>query len=160
MINMHDMKLNNCIILALSVVAMLMISACEKEEGENETNISTYNSDESHKSGENCMTCHTSGGPGEGWFTAAGTVYNSDQTTPYPNATIRLYTGNGGTGDLRGTIEVDGRGNFYTTESIDFSGGLYVSAEGDGGTKYMIAPISNGQCNSCHGTSTDRIWVQ
>jgi hypothetical protein len=153
------MKLRTYIMLAAAVAATLVVASCEKEEGENETKISSYNSDESHKSGENCMNCHTSGGSDEGWFTVAGTVYESDSNTPYPNATVRLYTGPGGTGDLKATVEVDLLGNFYTTESIDFGEGLYTAVQGAGEARHMTTTISHGACNSCHGTTTDRILI-
>jgi hypothetical protein len=81
----------------LAILVLVTVS-CEKEEGENETKISSYQSDESHHAGENCMNCHRSGGSGEGWFTIAGTVYGGDRTTPYPQATVLLYTGSEGTG--------------------------------------------------------------
>ena len=134
--------------------------ACEKEEGENETKISSYQSDESHHTGENCMECHRSGGSGEGWFTIAGTVYGNDKTTPYPGATVRLYTGQGGSGTLKTTVEVDQKGNFYTTEGIDFGTGLYTRVEGASTTAEMVTPLTTGQCSQCHGNSTGRIGIE
>jgi hypothetical protein len=141
-------------------MAIVTAYACEKEEGENETNISSYQSNDSHHMGENCMECHKSGGSGAGWFTVAGTIYESNKTDTYPNATVRLYTGPDGTGNLKATIEVDQLGNFYTTENIDFGSGLYTVVEGTMGTKSMGPSLSNGKCNSCHGVSTDPVWVQ
>jgi len=145
---------------ALLASVTLLISACEKEEGENDTKISSYHSEESHNAGENCMNCHRSGGPGEGWFTIAGTVYDEDQNTPYPGATVRLYTGPGGSGTLKATVEVDLKGNFYTTEQIDFGDGLYAEAEGETSVKHMSSPLTTGQCNQCHGESTGSIHVK
>lgn len=106
------------------------------------------------------MSCHTSGGSGEGWFNIAGTVYDSLKTSTLPNATVRLYTGLNGTGSLKITVEVDALGNFYTTENIEFGGGLYTSVEGNSDIKYMHPVITTGQCNSCHGVSTDPIWTE
>jgi hypothetical protein len=106
------------------------------------------------------MSCHQSGGSGEGWFTVAGTVYDSTKTTPFPNATVVFFTGPLGTGNLVLEIEVDGLGNFYTTESIDFGNGSYVLVTGHQETKHMNSKISTGQCNSCHGAITDRISVK
>ena len=34
------------------------------------------------------MSCHKSGGAGEGWFTIAGTVYDGTKNATYPNATV------------------------------------------------------------------------
>jgi hypothetical protein len=145
--------------LVFILTSLLIISSCEKEN-ENETNISTYGSQKSHNMGQNCMNCHKSGGPGEGWFQAAGTVYDSTGNATYPNATVKLYSGPNGTGNLKYTIQADGKGNFYTTESIDFSGGLYPAVSGTQGTQYMGSSISMGQCNSCHGNTTNRIWTK
>ena len=106
------------------------------------------------------MGCHASGGSGEGWFSVAGTVYDSLKTSTYPNATVRLFTGPNGTGNLELTVEVDALGNFYTTENIDFGNGLYTSVEGNSDIIHMNSIVTTGQCNSCHGVSTDRIWTQ
>ena len=80
--------------------------------------------------------------------------------TPYPNATVRLYTGPGGTGEMKAVVEVDRLGNFYTTEHIDFGTGLYATVEGSLETNIMNTPLSHGECNQCHGSSTDRIWTE
>jgi hypothetical protein len=121
---------------------------------------SSYNDNESHNAGQNCMSCHHSGGKGEGTFTVAGTVYNSSGAAVSPNATVKLYTGPGGTGSLVKTIEVDGKGNFYTTGNTDFGSGLYVTVTGSSGNiSKMNSSVTSGQCNSCHGSSTGKITV-
>lgn len=135
----------------------LFVSSCEKE---NEVNISAYNSTKSHNMGQNCMNCHKQGGRGEGWFQVAGTVYDSTQTSTYKNATVHLYTLPNGGGSLKYVIEVDGKGNFYTTNTIDFSTPLYPVVVGNLATKMMSSSITSGQCNSCHGVSTNKIWVK
>jgi len=92
-----------------------VLVSCENEDdenGENKDLSSSFNENESHNAGQNCMACHKSGGQGEGWFTAAGTVYNASGTAVSPNATVKLYTGPNGTGSLVKTIEVEGKGNF------------------------------------------------
>lgn len=144
-------------IVIATIISGLILQSCHKNA--NETKISIYNENESHKTGKNCMNCHYSGGSGEGWFTIAGTVYDSLKTSPYPNTTIKLYSGPNETGNLIGTIEADGLGNFYTTKLIDFGDGIYTSASGNSTTKHMLAPITTGQCNGCHGETTDRIWT-
>ena len=106
------------------------------------------------------MNCHVQGGDGEGWFVLAGTVYDSLKTSTLPNSTVKLYSGPNGTGNLVATIEVDGLGNFYTTNSINFGSGLYTSATGNTTTKHMNTAITTGNCNSCHGGSVDRIWTK
>lgn len=156
------MKIKTLITIAIIISPIIFFISCEEDElGENEIKISRYNDDESHKNGQNCMNCHTSGGGGEGWFTIAGSVYDSLKLNPYPNATIRLFEGPNDSGALIKTIEVDGKGNFYTTESVDFDKGLYTSlTDNSGNVKFMKSSISTGQCNSCHGVSTDKIWIE
>lgn len=155
------MKKKILIWIIMMVSVMILLPSCESDENEgNEEKVSSYNETESHKMGENCMSCHKSGGGGEGWFNLAGTVYESDKSSTYPNATIKMYDEPNGSGSLIGTIEVDGLGNFYTTNDFDFGNGLYVSVSGDAETIFMISPVTTGQCNSCHGTSTDRIWTR
>jgi len=155
------MKSFTIIAFAGIMTILLPISSCKKDNFENnETKISSFNDDESHKTGENCMSCHVSGGEGEAWFTVAGSVYDADKQNPYANATIKLYSEATGAGNLIKTIEVDSKGNFYTTEAVDFSSGLYTSVISTGGNEiFMIGQITSGACNSCHGNSIDRIWV-
>lgn len=140
-------------------ITMIFASSCEKENDGTETKISSHGSTESHNAGQNCMTCHKSGGEGEGWFNLAGTVYQNSLTSIYPNATVRLYTGPDGTGTLKYTMQVDNYGNFYTTENIDFSTDLYPSVTGNSTPKYMNSKITTGQCSSCHGASEDKLWA-
>jgi len=105
------------------------------------------------------MSCHSQNGSGEGWFTVAGTAYNDAKIYTYPNVTVRLYTGINGTGTLMATIQGDALGNFYTTENIAFGSGLFPSVQGTGAPKFMTTAIMMGQCNSCHGVSTDKMWT-
>lgn len=151
-------KIRITFLLAFIAAALISFQSCNKDEG-NETKISSHNSSESHKAGKNCMNCHVSGGDGEGWFTAAGTVYNSTHSSVYPGATVKLYTQANGAGTLVATVEVDKEGNFYTTEDIGFSSGLFPVIVGNSGTKHMASSTTTGQCNSCHGTSTDVLWA-
>ncbi len=155
------MKRRGLNILMVMIISVISFQSCEQDdENENETKISTYNSTESHMAGQNCMNCHESGGSGEGWFTTAGTVYDSSKKSTFPNATVKLFTGPNGTGDLKLTIQVDNYGNFYTTENLDYGDGLYTSVEGNSVTKHMNSSITSGQCNSCHGINTDPIWTE
>ena len=109
--------------------------------------------------GQNCMNCHKSGGEGKGWFNVAGTVYTAGLSNTYPNTTVKLYTGPNGTGTLKYTINGDAKGNFFTTETIDFGSGLYPVVQGTSTAKYMSTTTTTGQCNSCHGVSTDKLWT-
>jgi hypothetical protein len=151
------MKVKMLIILSLSLG--FISQSCENE-GPDGQETSFFGETESHNTGKACMPCHIEGGEGEGWFKIAGTVYDSLQRTPYPNATVLLYTEPRGGGSLVHTIEVDGRGNFYTTNNIEYGNGLYVSVKGSLSTKNMNTAILAGDCNACHGVSTDRIWTK
>lgn len=149
------------VILCSVCAGFLMLTSCEKEgdEGSNEAKLSSNGSSESHNMGQNCMDCHQKGGGGEGWFTAAGTTYNELNNSPFPNGLVVLYTGPNGTGKVAYTLEVDSRGNFYTTEPINYGSGLYPATVGSQSTKFMSDAVTSGQCNRCHGVSTDRIWA-
>jgi hypothetical protein len=150
------------IFLVFSLTYLAFFTSCdrEKEGGCGSTNISKFNLTKSHHTGEDCYNCHKDGGEGDGCFNAAGTVYDSSLANTYPNATVKLYSDPNGTGDLKATIEVDGKGNFYTTETI-YGLGLYATVTGTGGTtQYMTAKITKGDCNRCHGTTTSKIWVK
>jgi hypothetical protein len=146
--------------------SIILIQSCSKEttgstendgNGESSSVASTSGTSKSHNMGLNCMNCHKAGGPGEGIFTAAGTVYNSAATATFPNATINFYTGPNGTGTLLYTVSGDNLGNFYTSQALNFAVGLYPTVQGKTTTMYMSTSISTGQCNSCHGVSTGKI---
>ena len=142
---------------ALCCAAMVaFFSSCENE-GCGESNISANGQDESHNMGQDCMNCHQDGGKGEGCFTVAGTAYQQDNQT-YPNTTLKLYTQPQGGGELVLTLQGDANGNFFTTDAVNFYGGLYPAVTGQSGTtSFMNGPISGGDCNSCHGSTTGKI---
>lgn len=148
------------VVLSIVLLAGFTLgTSCENEENENETVISSFNSDESHKDGQDCMNCHVAGGEGEGWFTVAGTVYDSTGNSTIPGSSVYLYSGPGGTGELVATVETDLKGNFYTTEDLDFGNGLYTRVTGETSTTDMMSKIMTGSCNSCHGASTGLIQL-
>jgi hypothetical protein len=131
-----------------------------KKKEKNEIKISKNGEFESHNMGKNCMSCHVSGGNGEGWFKVAGTVYDSLFNQTIANGKVELYTQANAQGDKVLTIEIDGNGNFYSTENIDFKQGLYpVVTSQSGKKKFMASSISQGACNSCHNVSQSKIWV-
>ena len=150
-------KYKAILLLLLVAVSGLLITSCEKDEG-NEKKISHHGSSESHNMGQNCMECHKSGGGGSGWFNAAGTVYDSLGTNTLANATIKLYTQANGAGNVKYTIQADAKGNFYTTENVNFGDGLFPSVEGPTGAKFMSTSVQTGACNSCHGITTGKLW--
>ena len=148
----------SAITLAIAGALVLSQTSCQKE-GSSVSNISTTNGSRSHNMGQNCMNCHKSGGQGDGWFTAAGTMYKPDLVTLQPNTTVYLYSGANGSGNLVATLNVDAKGNFFTTDAIDFSSGLYPAAKGPSGTMHYMSQVTRtGACNCCHnGSTTDHV---
>ena len=149
------------LIISICFIFMLLHSCDSNGNGNSGGEIiSSFNSSRSHKTGQNCMNCHVQGGGGDGFFSVAGTVYEKDGNNPLPNAIVRIYPADELEGDPIAVIEVDGRGNFYTTENIVFEGGLTTSVEGPTTEIFMESTITNGSCNSCHGQSTGSIWAE
>ncbi len=148
-------------LISAAFMIIVLIQSCTKDinEGSNGSVItSSAGTSRSHNMGQNCMNCHKQGGSGDGWFIAAGTIYDNSANTAYPNATIKFYTGPNATGTLMVTISGDNLGNFYTSQAMNFTAGLYPAVQGKTTTRYMSTSISTGQCNSCHGVSTGRSW--
>ena len=161
------MKQNPIPLLSI-VIFLVFMQSCSLsnpyEDVENQNNSigtsSSNGSRKSHNMGLNCMICHRPGGGEAPTWQIAGTVYDEALVIPYPNATVNLYTGPNRSGNLKYTLAVDARGNFYTSGKIDFTSGLYPSVSGNNTTYSMSTPITNGACNSCHdGVSRSRIWT-
>lgn len=158
-------KIKLTMVFILGIGAMIFTQSCEKETSDNKvnesscgkTNISKSGSDESHNNDQNCMSCHTNGGSGEGCFSLAGTAYKSDKTTVTNTGSVKLYTEANGGGTLKHTVAIDAEGNFHTTENIDMSGLFPAISLGDT-QHYMSTAPGNGSCNTCHGVSTDKLW--
>jgi hypothetical protein len=149
-------------ILLIAATLIIAISGCKKEveESDNTTLISRHNETKSHNNDKACQSCHSIGGSGEGWFGIAGSVSTQDLSSPNPNGTLYLYSGPSGTGNLLATVEVDGNGNFFTTAASIAGSGAYAQLKSaSGNTKNMSLVITSGNCNSCHGVSTGKIWV-
>lgn len=148
------MKYKSLLILA---ALGIMVASCERNGKCGVKNISSSGGNESHNNGRNCMSCHSDGGEGKGCFTAAGSAYTSNGGVSQ-NVVMRLYTQPNGQGELKATVNGDALGNFYTTENINYSGGLYPTITFASGTvKHMPSSITSGACNSCHGSSSGRI---
>jgi hypothetical protein len=153
-------KLKIAIISAFFLFSIALTQqACNKSNNCDDSKTSAAGGDDSHNNGQNCMTCHASGGKGEGCFNVAGSVYDNAGTAPVNAGTVKLYTGPNGTGTLVTTLQVDGKGNFYTSEAVNFSGGVYPAYSNSSGTQtsFMGSSIGIGACGSCHGNSTGKI---
>lgn len=140
----------------------LTLPSCKEDKlCEDATLISMHTGTDSHNAGQNCLNCHSPGGEGKGCYEVGGTVYKEDFSNIYANAVIGLYSEVNGGGILVATLEGDAKGNFYTTETINFGNGLYPSVTSSTGTtKHMGTPIQAGACNSCHGVTTAKLWAE
>ncbi len=109
------------------------------------------------------MSCHKAGRPGKSCFTIGGSVLDEARGKIHKNPVIKLYTEPKGGGKLVATISGDKMGNFYSTESIDFSMGLYPTLIGTQGVaepiKHMAHPVFRGNCNSCHGYREEALGI-
>ncbi len=153
------------LIIAMAGGLVVGMSRCDIDDDDDdddewETEISTYNSRESHKTGSDCGSCHRPG-QNEYVFSVAGSVYKADRQTPAPGATVYLYTQPQAQGELVLRLEVDRYGNFYTTEPLSRNiQELYPTVVGaSGATHHMKTWAHTGNCNSCHGSSQPVIWV-
>jgi len=145
--------------ILLSTVIGLSLNSCEGAFNCHEDKISAAGSNKSHNKGQDCMVCHRAKGEGEGCFIAAGTVYDMGMTNTVSSGKVDFYTGPNETGTLKQTVLIDSKGNFYTT--ADFSPvGLYPVVTGPSGNKKEMSSVLNsGACNSCHGVSEDKLWI-
>lgn len=91
------------------------------------------------------MNCHYREGPGEGWFTVAGSVYGN-----YQDHIVRIYDAE--SFDLIKSVAIDQLGNLYTTEDVNLKNGITVDIINGNGqvVKVMSTVVTTGQCNLCH----------
>lgn len=137
-------------VLLIGLITLLF--ACEEKEGEDVEGQSDI-SGTSHNTGKNCFSCHQ--------FTAAGSVYNKALSSGFPGAVVKFTTQANGAGTVLGTFTVNKSGSFYASSTINYGTGIYVSVTGSSGsTKYMSSAITTGACNSCHGSSTSKVWTE
>lgn len=147
-------------VLAIAV-ATLFIESCEVNgcsRGSMSSNGRSREDGERMKG--NCMTCHGPNGSGSGCFTIGGTIYDSSLVNINSNAVVEFFTQPNGGGQLVATLDVDGSGNFYTTDVIPFGSGLYpaVVSKTTNRVQYMPQSTVNGSCGSCHGILNPVIW--
>lgn len=156
---MNTIQILNRIFFVGLLASTTFLGACKKSLACHEENISSAGADDSHNKGQNCMQCHNSTGEGEGCFNVAGTVYKADLQNSQTGGTVELYTEPNGAGTLKYTIAIDGKGNFYTTANVDYTG-LYPKVTSPSGASiYMGSPLSSGACNTCHGSSSSKLGL-
>lgn len=152
--------MNKILLISFIVVSsILLFSNCEKEGKCGVANIAQAGGSKSHNFGMNCMNCHKSGGEGKGCFSAAGSVSNAALTAHVTGGTVKFYTQPNGGGQLMYTLQIDSKGNFYTTESMNLSGLYPMIVSASGATASMSTGLTTGQCNSCHGSSTSGLYA-
>ena len=114
--------------------------------------VSAHGDALSHNVGDNCMRCHQAKGPGRGRFSVAGTLIDADGA-PHPDGVVELRTAPAGAGDLVARIEVDGLGNFYTTQALPLpDSALFPAVYSSDGARpgAMPFPTTSAACNVCH----------
>lgn len=143
------------------LILLLQASSCGRKENNcSAIRVSILGVGSSHNSGLQCQNCHVYQGSGPGCFTLAGSIYRDNGFDPYPDGEIRMYTLPNGQGENRGTLYTDNSGNFYTTQTIDYSQELYpVLVDGNNKAYYMNTPVTEGNCNRCHSEFAQRIRV-
>lgn len=153
--------------LILLLAASIFISCNHYDAIQKEVRESSANDDESHKEGEDCMSCHHDNGneaSEEGkWWYFAGTAYNSNGTIAKSGGRVELWTNYDTvahvvSGEKLYSVSVDKKGNFYTSKIIDFKGGFYVRLVSNSNLDTTMSTkitIGNTSCNSCHGNNYD-----
>ncbi len=146
-------------LIVILALAFIVGSCSHYDEIQKNAKESIAGGDESHNSGQNCMSCHNKEGLNKavqegGWWSIAGTVYKSGNTSN--EGSIELWTGPSRTGLLIYKLAIDALGNFYTGKIVDFKGRAFpVLVDKNGNmNKAMQSSTLTGACNSCHGVST------
>jgi hypothetical protein len=70
-----------------------------------------------------------------------------------PVGNVELRTAPNGQGELVHSLDIDGNGNFFTTEELPFPESAlfpFVKGPGAAGTGFMPFPTISGTCNVCH----------
>ncbi len=153
------MKATFTLLIITVLLCIFTFDSCKKDKAGSGSKSSVYGGTESHNVGEACMRCHNSGGSNQYWWIVAGTVYKPDSTSLNPNSSVYLFSASNGGGTIAAALQVDGKANFYSTNSISFGSGLYPAVKSlSGQLIYMNSSITQGNCNGCH-TSSSRIRV-
>lgn len=148
------MKKPICLLTILFLLSATLFSCIKEEQshGEKDTLRSSDRMGTSHNTGKNCISCHK--------YYVGGSVYQKDLSSAYAGAVVQLSSQVNGAGTVVAKITTDKNGNIYTSNTVKFGTGLYVSVTGNSVTKYMTSSITSGGCNSCHGSSTSKVWVE
>lgn len=147
------------IVISAIVLLIAIGQSCSGDSGPD----SKHGATKSHEFGTSCMSCHIPGGKGKIAYSVAGSVLDEARAKIQKKCVVKLYRLPEAQGELIATIESDANGNFFTTQKIDFTFGLYPTLLGTPGvkedTKHMRYPIYSGDCNGCHGTTTEKLGI-
>jgi hypothetical protein len=138
----------------LPLLLVVPLFACSDHDDPTGPDDDSDSGESSHNGGRGCLGCHSG-------FTAAGTVYAADGSTPVPGAIVRLTTGAAGGGTVVLSVETDRSGNFHTSRSIAWGTGLHadVAKSATAPLHAMASTLTNGNCNGCHDSGL-RIRVE
>lgn len=144
--------------IILVVAGIIFTWACGKKYSS-----SRHGENKSHYQGGRCVTCHTPGSNAKNLITVGGTVYDEVRAQPQKKALVKLYTEPKAQGKLIATLQTDEQGNFYSTQRIDFSKGLFPTLLGTPGVKddikHMSRRVFTGDCNGCHGLFEESLGI-
>jgi hypothetical protein len=158
------------VLLALIVIVSVSFMAAQKDKNFDEGSrcgkqmSSKANGAKSHFFGISCNNCHgVKADKADGCFSISGSVYDEARARIHKNPVIKLYTEQGAKGKLVAVLYGDANGNFYSTQKIDYSQGLYPSLYGTPGTrepeKHMTRMTFTGDCNKCHGKNVEALGI-
>lgn len=159
----ENMKLKKTTIFLSLILATFFAACSHYDELQKNPKQSTAGDDESHNTGQDCMSCHNNSSneaSGEGWWNVAGSVYNSG--SPANNVTVELWTGKKGTGYKILSLVSDKKGNFYTNKIINFNGGCYarvISGSKVEDMDQMFAGNKSCSSSNCHGGIQSKIDI-
>ncbi len=157
------MKISLNRILFFFVFSLVLVSCSHYDQIKADLVESSKGDDESHNTGQNCMTCHNVSGSEAvregGWWTVAGSVYSSG-SSPQKNATIELWEKPNKQGKLIKRLVSDDKGNFYTNEILNIGNGVYPVIIVGSSSKAMSQGFSGGGCSSCHGVTTKSLEIK
>ena len=124
-----------------AAVCLLSSLACGGHDDDDKNN-------ERMAPGQNCMACHTPGGPaGEASFTVAGTVFGSstaDTGSGLAGVSVIITDANG----LDTLLTTNAAGNFFTRAALALP--LKKAAVGINAQRTAMSAAPDGDCNRCH----------
>lgn len=155
--------MNRYYILFTFIVFSFLVACSHYDELQKNSKESKAGEDESHNTGQDCMSCHNNSSneaSSEGWWNVAGSVFSNN--SPANNVTVELWSEPKGKGYKIVSLTSDKKGNFYTNKIINFNGGCYVKVTDGTKVKYMDQIFAgNKSCSSttCHGGTQSKIDI-